>query len=186
MSTFVTQDIEGSRSYSRARLHRDALNLIHDALEASGMTQVDLAKALGIRKGAVNQVLRGNGNLRLSTLADYLAVLGVQPRIIPTELDFGQSNEVVSEHTQDPFQDFEAGSLKTAQVGTETVFDQHQAIPYLTQNGAGEIRTITRFSFQNEDISTSNAANPVEETHLTAQPRQTVSFGKAPAHEPSN
>ncbi|WP_423773759.1 helix-turn-helix domain-containing protein [Actinomyces urogenitalis] len=40
------------------------------------MTQAQLAEVLGVRKSAVNAVFRGNGNLRIDTLAQYLAAMG--------------------------------------------------------------------------------------------------------------
>jgi transcriptional regulator with XRE-family HTH domain len=66
----------GPRALSAARLRYEALKMLHRALSESGMTQVELAKRLGIRKSAVNQVFRGDGNVRMSTLAEYLHEMG--------------------------------------------------------------------------------------------------------------
>jgi transcriptional regulator with XRE-family HTH domain len=52
--------------------------MLHIALGASGVTQSALAGMLKIRKSAVNQVLRGDGNLRVKTLAEYLNALGYE------------------------------------------------------------------------------------------------------------
>jgi transcriptional regulator with XRE-family HTH domain len=54
------------------------LNLLHVALGKAGISQAELASRLGFRKSAVNQVLRGDGNVRISTLADYLHVMGFE------------------------------------------------------------------------------------------------------------
>lgn len=42
------------------------------------MTQVQLADRLGIRKAAVSNVLRGNGNVTAATLAEYLHAMGYE------------------------------------------------------------------------------------------------------------
>ncbi|MFY1696692.1 MULTISPECIES: helix-turn-helix domain-containing protein [unclassified Solwaraspora] len=67
---------EGSRALSAARLRYQVLKILHRSLERSGLTQVELARRLGVRKSAVNQVFRSDGNLRVSTLAEYLHEMG--------------------------------------------------------------------------------------------------------------
>lgn len=69
---------EGARALSSARLRYEVLRILHEALRKSGLTQVDLAQRMGIRKSAVNQVLRGDGNVRVSTLADYLHAMNFE------------------------------------------------------------------------------------------------------------
>jgi transcriptional regulator with XRE-family HTH domain len=68
----------GSRQLAAARLRHEVLKLVHRAQRASGLNQVQLAKRLGVRKSAVNQVLRGDGNLRINTLAEYLHATGFE------------------------------------------------------------------------------------------------------------
>lgn len=76
---------EGARALSAARLQYDVLRLMHMALGRAGITQVELAKRLGVRKSAVNQVFRGDGNVRVSTLAEYLHAMGaeVELQLVP-------------------------------------------------------------------------------------------------------
>lgn len=61
---------KGSQASASARLRFRALSLLHDARAKSGRTQSDLARRLGIRKSAVNQVLDSDGSMKLSTLAE--------------------------------------------------------------------------------------------------------------------
>lgn len=68
----------GLRSLASARLRRRVLVLLHKALEHSQMNQSDLAKKLGYRRSAVNQVFRGDGNVRIETLAEYLHEMGYE------------------------------------------------------------------------------------------------------------
>jgi predicted XRE-type DNA-binding protein len=75
----------GQRALASARLRYEILAMLHAALAQSGMTQANVASLLGIRRSAVNQVFRGDGNLRISTLAEYLAAMGgeVQLEVVP-------------------------------------------------------------------------------------------------------
>ena len=69
----------GAAALAAARLRREVLVALHQAFEASGLdTQTEIARRLNVRKSAVNQVLRGDGNLRISTLAEYLFTLGFE------------------------------------------------------------------------------------------------------------
>ncbi|MER7168902.1 helix-turn-helix transcriptional regulator [Micromonospora sp. NPDC000207] len=74
----LTATRQGSRALSAARLRYQVLKALHRALANSGSTQSELAARLGVRKSAVNQVLRGDGNVRVSTLGEYLHELGVE------------------------------------------------------------------------------------------------------------
>ncbi|MEU9215104.1 XRE family transcriptional regulator [Streptomyces sp. NPDC048376] len=68
----------GARHLASARLRFEILRKLNLALDASGLTQSALAAALKVRKSAVNQTLRGDGNLRIKTLSDYLHALGYE------------------------------------------------------------------------------------------------------------
>ncbi|WP_192757237.1 helix-turn-helix domain-containing protein [Actinomadura algeriensis] len=61
-----------------SRLRRRVLVLLHKALDLSDLSQADLAKRLGRRRSAVNQVFRGDGNVRIETLAEYLHEMGYE------------------------------------------------------------------------------------------------------------
>jgi transcriptional regulator with XRE-family HTH domain len=76
---------EGSRALSAARLRYDILALLHRALAKARISQTELAARLGVRKSAVSQVFRGDGNLRVNTVAEYLDAMGY-------ELDVAISN----------------------------------------------------------------------------------------------
>ncbi|BDD73559.1 helix-turn-helix domain-containing protein [Streptomyces violaceoruber] len=69
---------DGAQLLAATRLRRETLRILHKALEASGLTQSQLAERLRIRKSAVNQVFRGDGNLRVNTLAQYLSAMGFE------------------------------------------------------------------------------------------------------------
>ncbi|WP_162622949.1 helix-turn-helix domain-containing protein [Microbacterium suaedae] len=67
---------EGRREMAAARVMVHAAQSLSRAFELSGRTQKDLAHELGVSEGRVSQVLHGDGNVRLSTLARYLRAMG--------------------------------------------------------------------------------------------------------------
>jgi transcriptional regulator with XRE-family HTH domain len=75
----IVEAVPGGRGLlASARLRRQALMLLEECLEESGLSQADLARVLGRSRSAVNQVLGGDGNVRLETLAEYLDAMGCE------------------------------------------------------------------------------------------------------------
>ncbi|GIH71885.1 helix-turn-helix domain-containing protein [Sphaerimonospora thailandensis] len=74
----VTATLKGARAVAAARLRHEVLALLHQAQLASRMTQSDVARELGVRRSAANQVFRGDGNIRTNTLAEYLHAMGFE------------------------------------------------------------------------------------------------------------
>lgn len=72
---------QGLRALSIARLKYEVLNVLWDALRRSELSQSDLAAKIGVRKSAVNQVFKGDGNVRIATLAEYLHVMGFEAEL---------------------------------------------------------------------------------------------------------
>jgi transcriptional regulator with XRE-family HTH domain len=69
----------GEAALATARLRREVLVALHQAFAASGLTtKTEVARRLDIRRSAVSQVFRGDGNLRINTLAEYLFTLGFE------------------------------------------------------------------------------------------------------------
>jgi len=69
----------GEAALAAARLRREMLVALHHAFQASGLrTQAEVARRLGVRRSAVSQVFKGDGNLRVNTIAEYLFALGFE------------------------------------------------------------------------------------------------------------
>jgi transcriptional regulator with XRE-family HTH domain len=69
----------GGRALAIARLKRAVLATLQEAFSLSGIgSQSDLARRLEVRRSAVNQVFNGDGNVRISTLAEYLHAMGYE------------------------------------------------------------------------------------------------------------
>lgn len=74
----IARTDDGAKRLAVARLKREVLRALHTALKASGLNQKELASRLKVRKSAVSQALRGEGNLRVQTVAEYLHALGYE------------------------------------------------------------------------------------------------------------
>jgi transcriptional regulator with XRE-family HTH domain len=69
----------GGRALAVSRLKRAILASLHEAFAMSRIeSQSDLARRLHVRRSAVNQVFLGDGNVRISTLAEYLYEMGYE------------------------------------------------------------------------------------------------------------
>ncbi len=77
-STTFEQFLEtpgNQRIYEQERLLVDATELLSTAMETTGAKRGDLAQRLGCSKAYITQILRGNKNLTLRTLADVFWAL---------------------------------------------------------------------------------------------------------------
>ena len=68
----------GKAALASARLRRQVLRALDEGMASAGLTQAHLARRLGKSRSAVNQVLTGDGNLRIETLAEYLEAMGCE------------------------------------------------------------------------------------------------------------
>ena len=73
---------------SAADLALEVRVLLDHALRARpDISQQDLAKLLGVTAGRVSQVINGDGNLHVATLARYMRALGYDIRLTPESVD---------------------------------------------------------------------------------------------------
>lgn len=71
----------GERRLAAAEARYAALRLLRVAFDSSGLSKSELAKRLEVGKSAVGHVLDGNGNVRITTLSDYLHESGMRLHI---------------------------------------------------------------------------------------------------------
>ena len=72
---------DGKKLLASAKLRRQIIRALNHALENSNLTQSDLARELGKTRSAVNQVLTGDGNLKIETVAEYFFAMGTELEI---------------------------------------------------------------------------------------------------------
>ncbi len=77
--TLVEQYVENPvhmRLFQQERAIYEATELLEDVMRETGVTRTELAKRLGKSKGWVTQLLDGEANKTIRTIADAFAVLG--------------------------------------------------------------------------------------------------------------
>ena len=72
----MNDPLRGPIELAAAQATNRAGGLLHLALQASQLSQQELATRLGVSPGRVSQVLSGDQNLYLTTLARYLRAMG--------------------------------------------------------------------------------------------------------------
>lgn len=72
----------GRLGLAAARLAHDASALLRETRVKSGMNNKELAEVLELSEGRVSQVLSGDGNVRLSTLARFMGAMGHSVRLV--------------------------------------------------------------------------------------------------------
>lgn len=98
MKSFLEQLLtspDNVRRFQQERAILEVTELIEQAMQESGVGRSELAKLLGRSKAWVTQLLDGEGNKTIRTVADALAVLGRELRASapPISLD-GQCEQV--------------------------------------------------------------------------------------------
>jgi antitoxin component HigA of HigAB toxin-antitoxin module len=72
----VPATYEGRRGFEMQRLPHHVADTIREAMDKAGVSQRDLARTLRVSESRVSQVLSGEENLTLRTLASVSAALG--------------------------------------------------------------------------------------------------------------
>lgn len=78
MGLFPEGDPQHEAAYAEESAMVDASELIAEALEASGITQAQLARALRVSRSEITERLRGNRNITVRNLAATLHALGAR------------------------------------------------------------------------------------------------------------
>ncbi|MDJ0355596.1 helix-turn-helix transcriptional regulator [Paenarthrobacter sp. PH39-S1] len=78
MGVFNTKDAVYAAAYAEEAAMVDASEIIASALELSGMTKSELARALGVSKSEVTARLAGQRNITVRSLAKTLHILGAR------------------------------------------------------------------------------------------------------------
>lgn len=85
----LDRDPESRLDLAAARLAIETVSLMNRAFRASGLTQKELAAALGVSESRVSQILNGDGNVRSATTARVLRAAGYRPRLDAEPADEG-------------------------------------------------------------------------------------------------
>ncbi len=86
-------DAKGRLSLAAARLAIEVSSILERAVEESNLTHRELAERLGVTEGRVSQVLNGNGNLQIATLARFLAAVDREAELSLTPVGGSRSRK---------------------------------------------------------------------------------------------
>jgi DNA-binding Xre family transcriptional regulator len=85
IENLLSQSKQGKKELARQELIVSVTEQIWAALESACMSKADLARSLETSKSNVTQLLDGQRNMTLSTLADIGGALGVKPHVVLLE-----------------------------------------------------------------------------------------------------
>lgn len=71
----------GAEALAAARLALRVIRLLLSAKESSGVSQKDLASRLDVSDGRVSQVMSGDGNIHIATLARFMHAMGYEVEV---------------------------------------------------------------------------------------------------------
>jgi transcriptional regulator with XRE-family HTH domain len=86
------QDPRHMRLFQQERAIYEVTTLIEETMDAERVTRAELAKKLGKGKSWVTQLLDGEGNKTIRTVADALAVLGYEFRAFAEPIRIGRES----------------------------------------------------------------------------------------------
>jgi transcriptional regulator with XRE-family HTH domain len=90
-------DHDHMRLFQQERAIYEVSELIEAVMEEQGITRSQLADKLGQTKGWVTQLLDGERNKTIRTVADVLAILGCEFRVFAAPIRIGKSPPEESE-----------------------------------------------------------------------------------------
>lgn len=80
---------EGALELAAASLATSVVRSMNAAVRATGVENQKLAERLGVTKSRVSQLLNGDGNVRISSLAKVMRALGYQIELVVTPAESG-------------------------------------------------------------------------------------------------
>jgi transcriptional regulator with XRE-family HTH domain len=87
------EDAEHMRLFQQERSIYEVTAMLEALLEAQGVSRTELAKRLGRTKGWVTQLLDGEANKTIRTVADVCAVLGQEFRSFHQPIQIGRKDQ---------------------------------------------------------------------------------------------
>jgi len=120
----LLSDREGQRLYFREDLIFEVTEAICKVMEERDISRAELAEIAGVSKSNITQLLSGDQNMRLSTIADLLFALGARLEVTPVPIE-AELNGILDSTTSIAQEDWTfVGSFAMSSSGYETIQDQ--------------------------------------------------------------
>ena len=99
----LLSDREGRKLYFREDLIFEVTEAICKVMEDKGISKADLSRIAGVTKSNITQLLSGDHNMRLTTVADLLFALDarLQVRPVPVEIEVSSILDSTASVAQD-------------------------------------------------------------------------------------
>ncbi len=122
----LMSDHEGRRLYFREDLIFEVSEAICRTMQEKGVSRAELAKRLNVSKSNITQLLSGNHNMRLTSVADLLYALDMKLKVTPEPLRVEEILEISGGATECDW------TLIGSPTSTEAEFqaDEEEAIRY--------------------------------------------------------
>ena len=107
--TFIQKlmsDDEGRKLYSREDLIFEVTEVISQVMEEKGVNKADLSRLAGVSKSNITQLLSGDHNMRLATVADLLYALNSKLTVSAVPIDIDSIVESITFNQWAPVVDF--------------------------------------------------------------------------------
>ena len=114
---------EHMRLFQQERAIYEVTELLESAMKEIGVTRADLAKRLGKTRGWVTQLLDGDTNKTIRTVADAFAVLGCEFRSFYRQIEIGTKSTVSSMASQ-PISMIQANNVRPE----DAIVKMHKAV----------------------------------------------------------
>ena len=88
----LLSDREGQRLYFREDLIFEVTEAICKTMEEKGVSRAELSRMAGVSKSNITQLLTGDHNMRLTTVADLLFALDSRLEVRPVPVDIEVSS----------------------------------------------------------------------------------------------
>ena len=105
----LMSDREGRKLYFREDLIFEVTEAICKVMEQKGVSKAELSKLAGVSKSNITQLLSGDHNMQLATVADLLFALDCKLQVSPASLDVEsiiQSASAAPDNQWVPSEDF--------------------------------------------------------------------------------
>lgn len=101
LEQFVSTDAR-MRRFQQERAISAVTGIIRRAMDEQGLRRTELAARLRKTKGWVTQLLDGEGNKTIRTVADVLAALGLELHVTCRPIQIGSTPQVVKINGREP------------------------------------------------------------------------------------
>ncbi len=128
--TFIEKlmsDPRGSKLYFREDLIFETTEAICKVMDEKGVSKAELSRLAGVSKSNITQLLSGDHNMRLTTIADLLYSLGSKLAVSAVLLDVDSILESTTFNQWAPVADLAMEQFECREINEETQKDLSQA-----------------------------------------------------------